>query len=60
MPKCEGGQHEDEYTYWEYDARGIPLCKVCYVCRSEKLSHFRPEVRSDPNYEADEDIEPCL
>ena len=57
--KCEGGQHEDQDTWWEYDARGIELCKVCSHCRTEKLAKYRPEVRSDPNYEADEDIEPC-
>ena len=41
----------------EYDARGIYLTRVCDRCRAEKLSHFRPEVLSDPNYEADEPIE---
>ena len=55
--KCQGGQHEQE-AYWEYDARGIPLCKVCDACRAERLSRYRPEVRSNPNYEADENIEP--
>jgi hypothetical protein len=56
---CQGGQHEDpNWTWWEYDARGIELCKVCAVCRDEKLAKFRPEVRSDPNYQADEPIEP--
>jgi hypothetical protein len=41
----------------EHDARGIYLCRVCDKCRVEKLSHFRPEVLSDPDYEADEPIE---
>ena len=56
---CEGGQHEGTDTWWEYDARGIELCKVCDVCRAEKLAQFRPEVLTDSQYEADEDIEPC-
>ena len=55
---CEGGQHEGQDTWWEYDARGIELCKVCSVCRKEKLAQYRPEVLMNPNYEADEDIEP--
>jgi len=58
MSRCEGGQHEDEsWTWWEYDARGIELCKVCSFCRGEKLAQFRPEVLYNPNYEHDEDIE---
>ena len=43
---------------WEHDARGIPLCRVCPKCRTKKLSHYRPEVLTNPNYEADEPIEP--
>lgn len=45
-------------SHWEYDARDIPLCRVCVDCKSEKLSTYRPEVLTDPNYEADEQIEP--
>lgn len=55
---CEGGQHEGEYTWWEYDARGIELCKVCDVCVDEKLAVYRPEVLTDSQYECDEDVEP--
>ena len=44
-------------SHWEYDARGIELDRVCPKCKDEKLSKYRPEVLSDPNYEADEDIE---
>ena len=54
---CEHGQHEEE-AYWEDDARGIPLCKVCDACRAERLNMYRPEVLWNPNYTADEDIEP--
>jgi hypothetical protein len=45
-------------SHWEYDARGIPLAKVCSNCKAEKLSKFRREVLVDSNYECDEPIEP--
>ena len=54
---CTNPKHREE-SWWEYDARGIPLCRVCSTCKASKLARYRPEVRSDPNYEADEDIEP--
>jgi hypothetical protein len=57
MASCNCGS--GEYSYWEYDAQGIPLCKVCDTCRKEKLSHFRPCILSgyDQN-DVDEPIEP--
>ncbi len=55
---CEGVQHEGKDVWWEKDARGIPLCQVCNVCRSKRLAAYRPEVLRNPDYEADEDIEP--
>lgn len=45
-------------SWWENDTRGIPLARVCEECRAAKLSTFRPEVLNNPNYEADEPIEP--
>lgn len=45
-------------SIWIYDARNIPLARVCHDCKEEKLSRFRPEVLNNPNYEADEPIEP--
>ena len=51
---CGSGQP----SWWESDARGIPLARVCDKCREEKLAKYRPEVLTDPNYEADEPIEP--
>lgn len=51
---CESGLE----SWWEYDARGIPLCRVCDKCRDERLRQYRPEVLSDGNYECDEPIEP--
>jgi len=53
---CPCGSGKD--SHWESDARGIPLCRVCEDCREEKLSHYRKEVLTNPNYEAIEPIEP--
>ena len=53
---CEG-EHEGADTWWEYDARSIPLCKVCNVCRTERLAQYRPEVLVNPNYDCDEEVE---
>ena len=39
-----------------HDARGIFLTFTCHNCHEQKLSGFRPEVLTDPNYEACEDI----
>lgn len=46
-----------EYSYWESDARGIPLARVCDKCKAERLKGYRPEVLTDSNYECDEPIE---
>jgi hypothetical protein len=43
---------------WNYDARGIPLCRSCVKCHDIAMSKYRPEVLTNPNYEAEEDIEP--
>lgn len=40
------------------DARGIFLCFVCDKCEKERLSVFRPDVMTDPNYPTTEPIEP--
>jgi len=53
---CNCGSGKD--SWWENDARGIPLARVCEDCKQQKLSGFRPEVLSDSNYEAYEPIEP--
>jgi len=44
-------------SWWENDARGIPLCRVCDKCRKRKLSKYRPDVLTDSQYWADEPIE---
>lgn len=35
---------KDDGSWWEYDAQGIPLCRVCDKCADEKLSRYRPEI----------------
>jgi hypothetical protein len=51
-------QHtKNDGSWWEYDARGIPLTRVCEECRAEKLYRVRPEVLTNPNYEANEPID---
>jgi hypothetical protein len=51
---CGSGQA----SWWEHDARGIPLARVCRRCVKAKLAVYRPEVLTDPYYWADEPIEP--
>lgn len=38
-------------SWVEYDARGIPLARVCDVCVEAKLSKYRPEVLTNPQYD---------
>lgn len=44
-------------SHWANDARGIPLCRVCPTCEETKLARYRPEVLTDSQYYADEDID---
>ena len=56
---CVDGALHDAPTWWEYDAQGIPLCKVCERCRKEKLSAYRPEILTGyTQADVDEPIEP--
>lgn len=55
MKPCNCGSGQD--SWWENDARGIPLDRVCNACKEKKLSKYRPEVLTDSQYEADEPIE---
>ena len=55
MKPCPCGSGQP--SWWEHDARGIPLCRVCEQCEARKLAQFRPDVLSDPQYWADEPIE---
>lgn len=42
---------------WQYDARGIELCRTCEDCHERKMAGYRREVLNNPAYEADEPIE---
>lgn len=57
---CKGSGRHTKYdgSWWVNDARGIPLARVCDCCKAEKLKGYRPEVLKDPNYHADEPIDP--
>jgi len=55
MKVCACGSGLD--SYWQHDARGIPLCRTCTECHDEKMKRYRPDVLDNPGYEADEDIE---
>ena len=50
---CGSGQFPDAH----HDARGIFLCYACPKCEAEKLSGYRPDVLTDPNYWHDEAID---
>lgn len=54
MP-CPCGSGLD--SAWQYDARGIELCRTCSKCHREKMHRYRPDVLSDPSYVAEEPIE---
>jgi hypothetical protein len=55
----DGEYNEEDYCWWEYDAQGIPLCKVCDKCREERLGQYRPEILTGyTQADVDEPIEP--
>lgn len=43
---------------WMTDARGIPLRRTCDTCHEAQMNKYRPQVLSNPNYSACEQIEP--
>ena len=49
-------EHPDG-KYPIYDARGIFVTYVCAKCEKEKLSHYRPEIFTNSNYETTEPID---
>ena len=55
MKECACGSGEPRRA--AYDARGIFLTYVCNRCEGAKLSRFRPDVLTDPNYPTIEPIE---
>lgn len=57
MHECPCGSGKP--SWWENDAQGIPLCRVCEDCEKEKLSKYRPEILTGYNQnDVDEPIEP--
>jgi len=51
--------HKGDYTWEEYDAQGIYLCRVCDCCVEAKLSRYRPEILTGYDQsDVDEPIEP--
>jgi hypothetical protein len=48
--KCTCGSNLDRYAI--HDARNIFLTFACEQCEKEKLSHYRPDVLTDPHYPA--------
>jgi hypothetical protein len=36
--------HTKDDSWWENDAQGIPLARVCVKCVEYKLSQYRPEI----------------
>jgi hypothetical protein len=54
--KCRCGSGLE--SEWKFDARGIELCRACSKCWPEKKKAYRPDVLTDPNYWAEEDIDP--
>lgn len=44
MEHCE---HTRDESWWEYDRRGIELCRVCDKCIEKRLRSFNPEVLTD-------------
>jgi len=54
--KCE---EDFDDSWWENDAQGIPLCRVCDLCKEKKLSKYRPEILTGYDQsDVDEPIEP--
>ena len=46
-------------SWWENDAQGIPLARVCDECREAKLSKFKRKIRTGYDQsDVDEPIEP--
>lgn len=50
---CDSG----EWPEAMHDARGIFLCYCCGKCRAKAMAKYRPDVLTDSNYWADEEIE---
>ena len=53
--KCTCGSELERYEVT--DARGIFVAFVCAECEDRKLSGYRPEIFTNPNYWHDEPLE---
>lgn len=53
---CTPAYH-DANKHDNRDARGIFLPMTCDKCHNLVMGRYRPDVLTDPNYWADEDIE---
>lgn len=53
---CPCGSQKN--SWWESDARGIPLARVCEDCKEERLKKFKPSVLTNPQYQTDEPVDP--
>jgi hypothetical protein len=42
-------------SWWEKDARGIELCRVCPKCRTDRMVGYRAAVLSDPDEPIEEE-----
>jgi hypothetical protein len=52
--ECRCGSGLEKYGL--FDARGIFCCYVCEACERDQKRRYRPEIFTDPNYWALEDI----
>lgn len=41
MDNCN---HTNDESWWEYDQKGIPLCRVCDKCIAARLAKYNPAV----------------
>lgn len=56
---CLNRVQSTEPSWWENDARGIPLCRVCNKCREQKLSGYEPKILTGyTQADVDDPIEP--
>jgi hypothetical protein len=61
--KCDGTAQayhiKGDGSWWENDAQGIPLKRVCDKCIDAKLACYRPEILTGyTQADVDEPIEP--
>ena len=59
LHECLDGKQSTAPSWWESDAQGIPLARVCERCKKKKLAGYRPEILTGYNQaDVDEPIEP--